>query len=435
MLEVVFTGWRKTGQIDLEAVEMAGRRSMHRAGAAAVSRLLSDTSPQPPRLPCSCGGGAAFHSLRPKRLLTALGPVVLERAYYVCPGCHQGQSPGDRELDGEGSEFSPGVRRMMALVGGQSSFDEGRQQLELLAGMEVTAKAVERQAEAIGADIEAREQGQIRRAKQLELPVVGAPSVPLLYLQMDGTGVPVVKAETEGRAGKIEGQPCYTREVKLGCVFTQTTTDQEGRPVQDPDSTTYVAAIQSAEEFGLRLYTEAWRRGWSRAQKKAVIADGAVWIWNLADQHFPGAIQVVALYPARQHLWELSAKLFPNQQKVRQRWMARCLSQLDQGKIEALVKILRDRQPTIPELAKIVRNEADYFQRNAARMRYPVCRAQGLFVGSGVVEAGCKTVIGSRLQRSGMFWTVRGANAIIALRCSRFSRRFEDYWESRSRAA
>jgi hypothetical protein len=82
-----------------------------------------------------------------------------------------------------------------------------------------------------------------------------------------------------------------------------------------------------------------------------------------------------------------------------------------------------------------VRNAADYFERNAPRMRYPLFRAQGLFVGSGVVEAGCKTVIGTRLKRSGMFWTVRGANAIIALRCSRLSRRFEDYWESRSRAA
>ena len=432
---MVFTSWRKTGHIDLEAVEMAVRRSMHSAGAAAVSRLLSDTSRQPQRRPCSCGGEAPFHSLRPKRLLTVLGPVTFERAYYVCAGCHQGQSPRDRELEVEGSEFSPGVRRMMALVGGESSFDQGREQLELLAGLEVTAKAVERQAEAIGADVEAREQDHIHRAKQLELPVVCGASVPILYLEMDGTGVPVVKAETEGRVGKMESQPAHTREVKLGCVFTQTTTDQEGRPVRDDDSTTYVAAIETAEAFGLRLYTEAWRCGWSRAHKKVVIADGATWIWNVADQHFPGAIQIVDLYHARQHLWELSAKLFPSQEKARKHWTARCLRQLDRGKIEALVRILGHLRPANLELAKIVRNEADYFQRNRRRMRYPVFRAQGLFVGSGVVEAGCKTVIAARLKRSGMFWTVRGANAIIALRCSRLSRRFEDYWDSRSRAA
>ena len=432
---MIFTGWRKTGQLDLEAVEMAVRGAMHRAGAAALGRLLSIDSGTAPRVPCACGGEARFHSTRAKHLLTALGPVVCERAYYVCPSCHRGQSPRDRELDVEGTVDSPGVRRMMAVVGGESSFEQGREQLDLLAGIEVTAKAVERQAEAIGVAIEVREQADIQRAKQLELPEVCAPAVPILYLEMDGTGVPVVKAETEGRVGKIQGQPAHTREVKLGCVFTQSHTNQEGRPVRDQDSTTYVAAIETAQEFGLRLYTEAWRRGWSRAQKKVVISDGAAWIWNLADQHFPGAMQIVDLYHARQHLWELSAKLFPNDPKARRRWIARGLDRLEKGKIELLVRILRDFDPANAELARLVRNEADYFERNAERMRYPAFRAQALFVGSGVVEAGCKTVIASRLKRSGMFWTVRGANAIIALRCSRLSRRFEDYWESRSRAA
>jgi hypothetical protein len=196
--------------------------------------------------------------------------------------------------------------------------------------------------------------------------------------------------------------------------------------------TTYTAAIESAEEFGLRLYTEAWRRGWSRAKKKVVLGDGAVWIWNLAGQHFPGAVQIVDLYHARQHLWELSAKLFAADERARTRWTVRLLDKLDQGKMEALVQALREFPPPSLELAHVLANEADYFERNRERMRYPAFRLQGLFVGSGVVEGGCKTVIGARLKRSGMFWTVRGANAIIALRCCRLSNRFEDYWESRS---
>ena len=434
-MQVIFTGWRKTGVVDLEAVEMAVRGAMHRAGAAALGRLLA-LDPEPPaRVACVCGGQARWHSLRSRQLLTAVGPVEFERAYYVCPHCHQGQSPRDRELEVEAVECSPGVQRMLAVVGSESSFEQGREQVALLAGLEVTAKCVERQSEAIGAAIEAGAQQEIGRAQQLELPVVCDPDVPILYIEMDGTGVPVVKVETEGRPGKMEGQPARTREAKLGCVFTQTTTDPEGRAVRDPHSTTYVAAIESAEEFGLRLYTEAWRRGWSRAENKVVLGDGAVWIWNLAAQHSPGALQIVDLYHARQHLWELSAKLFPAEQKPRKRWMARLLQRLDQGKIEVLVKTLRDLQPGGEELLRLVRNEAEYFERNAKRMRYPVFRAQGLFVGSGVVEAGCKTVIGARLKRSGMLWTVRGANSIIALRCSRLSRRFEDYWQSRSRAA
>jgi len=431
----VFAARRKSAGLDLEAVEMATRAGMHRAGAALLATLLAAPEDHAPRAACSCGAQARYHDRRSKRLLTALGPVQLERAYYVCPQCQRGQTPRDRELDVEGTECSPGVRRMMALVGAETSFGKSREQLAFLAGIEVTAKAVERHAEAIGSDIEAHEQQQIRRAKQLELPEVCAPAAPVFYIELDGTGLPVVKAETEGRAGKVAGQPARTREAKLGCVFTQTTTNPEGRPVRDQDSTTYTAAIETAEEFGLRLYTEAWRRGWIRAKKKVVLGDGAIWIWNLADQHFPSAIQIVDLFHARQHLWELSAKLFANDEPRRKRWTLRAIDRLDKGQIESLAKTLRELRPASAELIKAVVNEADYFERNAERMRYPAFRAQGLFVGSGVVEAGCKTVIGSRLKRSGMFWTVRGANAIIALRCAYLNRRFEDYWESRSRPA
>lgn len=431
----MFAARRRQPAFDLEAVEMAARSCVHQAGAAALAALLRQRSGHAATVACACGGQARYHDHRPKQLLTVLGPVEFERAYYVCPRCHASHSPQDRELDVAGTECSPGVRRMVAAVGSEDSFERGRQQLQLLAGLEITTKAVERQAEAIGADIAARQQDQIRRAKQLALPEVCVPPVPLLYIEMDGTGIPVVKAETEGRPGKLEGQPAHTREVKLGCVFAQTGLDQEGRPVRDEGSTSYVAAIETAEEFGLRLYTEAWRRGWSQARKKVVIGDGAVWIWNLADQHFPGAMQIVDLYHARQHLWDLSAQLFSTSQKARKQWIAGRLQQLEAGRIEALVKSLRQLRPSSAELAKWARNEAEYFQRNAERMRYPAFRAQGLFVGSGVVEAGCKEVIGSRLKRSGMFWTVRGANAILALRCCRLSGRFEDYWECRSGAA
>lgn len=431
----MFAARRKGHGFDLEAVEMATRAGLHRAGSAVLSGLLVERGDHTARVACDCGAQAPYHDHRPKRFLSALGPVEFERAYYVCPRCHQGRSPRDRELDVQGNEYSPGVRRMMALVGSDTSFEQGREQLELLAGLEVTAKAVERQAEAIGADIAAGERKEIRRAKQLDLPEVCVPAVPLLYIEMDGTGVPVTKKERAGRSGKTEGQPARTREVKLGCVFTQTVTDEEGRPIRDQDSTSYVAAIETAEEFGLRLYTEAWRRGWSTARRKVVLGDGALWIWNLADQHFPGATQIVDLYHARQHLWELAAKLFPNEEQARKQWMAICLDQLNEGKVEALVKTLRDLHPSNEKLAEAVDNDAEYFQRNAERMRYPTFRAQGLFVGSGVIEAGCRTVIGVRLKQSGMFWSVRGANAIIALRCCRLSGRFEDYWESRSRAA
>lgn len=320
---------------------------------------------------------------------------------------------------------------MQAVVGQEAPFDQGRQQMELLAGLEVTTKAVERTAEAVGEDIATREQQEIQRALQLDLPMVVGEPVPFFYVQMDGTGVPVVQKETLGRPGKTDGQPAHTREVKLGCVFTQTKWNEEGYPIRDPDATTYVGAIETAEEFGRRLYVEAWKRGWSRAEKKVVMGDGAEWIWNLAAQHFPGAEQIVDLYHARQHLWELARKLFPNDEVKQKRWILVQQNRLDKGKIEKLVDALRSSESANPEVADKLRTEADYFERNAERMRYPEFRRQHLFVGSGVIEAGCKTVIGSRCKQSGMFWTVRGANAIIALRCCQLNGRFEDYWEAR----
>jgi Uncharacterised protein family (UPF0236) len=414
---------------------MATRAAAHQLGAKALERLLCVPMEFVREVACPCGQRAHFHQMRPKRLLTVLGAITIQRPYYLCPGCHQGHSPRDIELDTKDTEYTPGVRRMMAVVGGETSFERGRQQLELLAGIEVTAKAVERQAEAIGDDIAQCEKLRSARALQLELPVVLGGVVPVLYIEMDGTQLPMVRGELEGRAGRIEGQPARTREVKLGCVFTQTATDPQGRAVRDEASTTYTGAIEHADEFGRRIYTEALERGWNRAKKKVVIGDGAEWIWNNADQHFPGAIQIVDLYHARQHLWELARALYPNAELQRKRWMLRHQTRLDGGEIEKLVRSLRALNSTAAELANKIRIEAEYFDRNATRMRYPAFRAQGLFIGSGVIEAGCKTVIGSRLKQSGMFWTVRGANAIIALRCHQISRKFEDYWASRSRAA
>jgi len=307
LLAIVFAERRKRGTLDLEAVEMATRAALHRAGAALLKALLATPEGTPRQVCCGCGQPASYHGMRPKQLLTVLGPVETERPYYVCAHGHQGQSPRDQELDVAGTEYSPGVRRMMAVVGSETSFEQGRDQLHLLAGLEVTTKAVERQAEAMGADIAAEEQKAMQRIVQLELPEVEGPDIPLLYVEMDGTGVPMVTSETQGRAGK-RGELAHTREVKLGCVFTQTTVDAKRRPVRDEASTTYSGGIETAEAFGRRIDAEACRRGWNRAKKKVVIEDGAPWIWNLVAEHFPGALQIVDLYPARQHLWELSGK-------------------------------------------------------------------------------------------------------------------------------
>lgn len=432
LLQRIFSERRKTGRLDLEASEMALRSAMHKTGAAALSELLKFGPPGPEqrRLPCTCGHIAHYVDLRSKPVVTALGEAECLRPYFLCDQCHRGQFPVDVELDIEKTELSPGVRRMLGMVGQQAAFKQGREEMQLLAGLSVTTKAVERTAEAIGADIEMRQQHELERALQMNLPIPWAPRIPILYVEMDGTGVPVVRKETEGRAGKKDGQPAHTREVKLGCIFTQTTLNEDGYPVRDENSTTYVGAIEDAEEFGRRLFAEAWRRGWGRADKKVVLGDAAGWIWNQADLHFHEATQIVDLTHAREHLWVVARQIYPEDAPAQRRWVMVKQDKLDNGQIEKLVTSLHAMERFHHGSAELLEAEANYFEGNKERMRYPEFRKQGFFVGSGVVEAGCKTIIG-RLKQSGMFWTVRGANAIIALRCCHLSGKFEDYWESR----
>ena len=299
LLGRIFAQRHKDGRTDLEAIETAVRSTVHQAGAAALTELLQFPAPaaDPRTLPCSCGQSAHYGGLRSKPVLTVVGRVEVSRPYYLCPDCHAGQFPADVELDIEDTEFSPGVRRMQALVGPAAPFDHGREQMKVLAGLEMTAKSVERTAEAIGADIAQRQPAEIPPALALDFPVVADEPIPILYVQREGTGIPVVKRETVGRPGKVEGQLAPRREVKLGCVFTQTKWDQEGYPICAPDSTTYTGAVETAEEFGPRLDGEAGKRGWSRALIRGVMGDGAEWIWNLAALHFPGAIHIVDLIP------------------------------------------------------------------------------------------------------------------------------------------
>lgn len=412
---------------------MAFRSALHQAGSAGLAQLLRYDPPEASRrqLPCRCGGTARYRELRSRLVLTAVGEVELSRPYYLCSHCGRGCFPADADLDIQDTAFSPGVRRMLAVVGSHAPFDHGRQQIQLLAGLEVTIKAVERTAEAIGEDIVQAASEQMTQGMPLDFPAIPGKPVPILYVQMDGTGVPVVKAETEGRAGKIDGQTAHTREVKLGCVFTQTAWDKKGWPIRDSDSTTYTGAIETADEFGRWIYHHAWERGWSNAVKKVVMGDGAEWIWNIADLHFPGAIQIADLFHARQHLWDLARLLHPGQDARQKQWILRHQPKLDGGYIEKLVRFLRSIKASTPELAAKIGTAANYFEKNANRMRYPAFRRQHLFVGSGVIEAGCKTVVGSRLKQSGMFWTVRGANAILALRCCQLNGHFETYWEDR----
>jgi hypothetical protein len=420
--------------VDLEALETAVRDAALAAGAPVLEDLLRDVGVgrRQDAVRCRCGAVMQSTGTVPKRVCTLLGPIRFERSRYECPRCGKTRYPGDEELGIERTSRSPGVQRQVARLGAKEPFREVALDMRELAGVSVSRKDCERIAEGVGQDLEWHDKLERDRLRFLEPPTPEAPkSIDTLYVEFDGTGVPMVPTEVAGRKGK-RTEVAKTREAKLGCVFTQTAFDEKGRPIRDPASTSFTGAIESAVPFGWRIYSEAVRRGLFEAQRVVVITDGAKWIQNLVRTHFPGATHVIDLYHAREHLVGLCTLLFDRDLKRLNLHKDRWWELLDQGHIETLVDQARACLPKDPRAGKDARTAIAYFEHNKDRMRYAAFKAQGLFLGSGVIEAGCKTVVGQRLKQSGMEWTVRGANAIIALRCAAASGRTEDYWESRA---
>ena len=418
--------------LDLEAWETGLRRVVLEAGARMLETILHDVGSgrREDEVVCRCGKIKKSAGLREKSLLSVLGTIRFRRSLYLCSQCGRSRFPGDELLGIVGTGFSPGVRHLMARAGSKTSFAEAEEDLYVYANLEVHRKDIERVSKEVGELIEIW-MGK-KRAKAIDDAEAGSPTdkdekIPVFYISFDGTGIPMRSVELKGRKGKQADGSARTREVKLGCVFTQTTVNGEGKPVRDPDSTSYAGAIESSAEFGWRIYAEAVRRGIEKAEKVVALTDGAGYNRSIIEMHFPGAIHIIDFYHAREHLHDVIKLLLVDDklQFVKEEW----LQLLDEGKIESLVKDIRKYLPHHGNRRKLVLKEIGYFQDHAGQMRYADFKQQGLFIGSGVIEAGCRTLIGERLKKSGMFWSVSGANAIIALRCSQFSRSFADFWE------
>lgn len=413
---------------------MAARRQALRVAARAVEqRLNADTSDHlGPYAPCvKCAGSARYAGRRNKTFTSVLGELNLARAYYSCAACEAGFCPRDTALGLDGGSLSPGVLRMVGHLGALVSFQEGHELLHDLAGVDVPTKQVERAAEALGQEI-AEDEKQVA-----DPPPADEQLAPTLYLGMDGTGVPMRASELAGREGKQPDGSSKTREVKLVTVWSAERRDKEGTPVRDEGSVTYAAAIESAASkdtdegpspFAARALREATRRGFDHAKRRAVLGDGAPWIWNVANDWFPDAIQIVDRFHAKQHLSDVGKAIWGAGSDEARPWAKARHDELDAGNLDAVLSALAVHADSIEEARQCV----EYVTTNRDRMKYAEFRAAGLCTSTGVVEAGCKTAIGTRCKRAGMHWTVAGADAIIALRCCRLSGRFEDFWERRA---
>jgi len=407
------------GQL-VQELELLVRTAIFKSASALVGVLLqqaadrSDATYQPK--PGEVRKGRATLQVQ-----CLFGHFRVQRDYHHHSGKAQGHYPADAALGLEGG-YTPALARLICREGAASpGYEQAERTLADTGGIVVSARQIQRVVQRVGGDAQA---WQERPAQP------GACDATVLYASGDGTGVPMCRAEVAGRKGKQPDGTAKTRQVYLGCVFTQHKTDEKGHPIRDHATTSYVSSFQPIGEFGPLLRQEAIRRGLGSAGQVVLLIDGATGLENMGLDCFRDAQQIVDFYHGLEHagtvLEALLGKDHADYKKRRGQWARRLLK----NGVKYLIQETRKEAAGQPQ-AEAVARALGYFERNVDRMQYGTFRKHGWFIGSGVVEAGCKTIIGARCKQSGMFWSKPGAEKVLALRCLHASRRLDEFWKHR----
>jgi hypothetical protein len=379
----------------------------------AAQRIEEDYQPRP---------GEKFHGYSELTISCLFGSFTIKRAYYYHRGKGQGHYPADAGLGLEGA-YSPALSRLICLEGAdESSFGKAAEHLKEVGGIAIEDRQIQRVIQRVGP--------AVVEWNHREVPPQATPAE-VIYISADATGTPMRTSELTQTQGKDKNGKAATRMVNLGCIFTQLRTDEQGRPIRDNDSTTYTSSFESISDFGVFLRREAIGRGLFSAAESVLLIDGASGLEKLGQNYFPDAVQIVDFYHATEHLPELCKLLLGHRraeavERRRKNWRKRLLN----GGVE---KIIAQARREAAMLGKIQEAEKllGYFLHNVKRMQYRTFREKGFFIGSGVVEAGCRSLVGTRCKQSGMHWSVDGAEKVIAFRCVHASRRLHDFWKYR----
>lgn len=358
-----------------------------------------------------------------KVVQSMFGSIRLRREYFynVARGC--GRYPLDEALGLENG-YTPAVVRLMCRAGARDTYEESSSDLLAYADLRVSAQEINRMVQRIGSPM--------RTEMEAELPTEQTQAVPRLYVSCDGTGIPMRRSALMEVKGKSDDGRATTREVKVGCVFTEHPKEGE-EPFRDTDSTSYIATLRKCGAFGPLLRKEAYRRGMGRAGEIIFIADGAAWIWEIVRTCFGGAVEILDYYHAHEYLVEMIDLLYGKDTDLGKQQTQRWKDMLFEDRVlEIIAAAHKLGENLTDEKRETLTAKVGYFENNQNRMRYGTYRSKGYFYGSGVVEAGCKSVIGKRAKQSGMFWSEKGAEDVLAIRTALCSDRFDLYWDQRN---
>lgn len=459
-VESVMSRVQQVKEGDLQDLEQQVLRQVQEMGRAWLEQVVQQQSQRegsPARRQGSCGHRQRLVGTRPRQMVTLFGPVTFQRAYSQClPGddpmpesgqqqCRHGEAPFDDHWAMTGQRSSPGVQKAVSYLSAHLTHEGTAEALSHLLPLQMSPRQVGNISHPIGEALQHEEDQQVqallqrgagKHTSEAERQEERGKPIRRLSIELDGVLARVRRGSVPMEPGEQERDGDVYREIKVGAVFVGESGRERSKLapgvfVDQPGPIQYTARRCSAEEFAPQLYALAHRLGLRRAKQVVIVADGARWIWRLVEEQFPGAVQMVDEYHARQHVWDVARVAFATEPEQRDVWAGTVIAELTEGRIEAVIAAIEHLPALSPEPGKarsVPDIEADYFRRNAERMRYPVFRAQGMHLGSGIAEAACKTVVSTRAKRSGMRWTPQGLDAILALRTCVLNGSFDQHW-------
>jgi len=364
----------------------------------------------------TCREGERKLSGVPRTLHTLFGAGEISRSWYKSP-LGEGRFPLDDAL-GLIDGHTPRLAGLICRAAARAPFEQAATDFQAYTGLDICGRQFQRLELKVGPEVEAFLRADHGR---------GEDQPPRAYVLMDGTGAPMRKAEMVGRRGKAPNSTAKTHEVKVAALFTQHPAAGK-KPWRDLDTTTYVATNERCGDFGGMVRREFMRR-FANAPETVVLGDAAAWINTIARQQFAGSIRIVDWHHAAEHVALLAELVGPRRSPAWHDAHKKWTGQLWRGQVDAMARAVRALLPA--KNAKEGEKQLAYFLNNREAMRYEVFRRRGYFIGSGVVEAACKTLVVQRFKASGMHWSHSGLKPLLSIRTALLSGRYEDFWSWR----